>query len=242
MTVSNLETEDVVRVTTTGSVKVVDTAADIANSAFINVTTLHKADVTKTRTSAANYVFNVQSTSTTAGTVVVAVTRTGLTSSNTYYVKGAAGSAHKATVTSAIPATLANTKTAEITFTVADIFGNAVETAASAFTEVNMSNVTWDSTAKAYKSTMTAPTSGPFIASVDGTPANEVDGFADTALEIMAVVNSVGNAGLTAQVATLTAQLAASRPIADSVTQKKYNTLARKWNAAFPSQKVALKK
>jgi hypothetical protein len=47
---------------------------------------------------------------------------------------------------------------------------------------------------------------------------------------------------LTTQVAALTAQLAASRPVATSVTKKKYNTLARKWNAANPSNKVALKK
>jgi hypothetical protein len=47
---------------------------------------------------------------------------------------------------------------------------------------------------------------------------------------------------LTAQVTALTAQLAVSRLIENSVTQKKYNTLVRKWNAAFPSNKVALKK
>jgi hypothetical protein len=45
-----------------------------------------------------------------------------------------------------------------------------------------------------------------------------------------------------AEVAALQAQLAISRLIENSVTQKKYNKLARKWNAAFPSKKVALKK
>jgi len=44
------------------------------------------------------------------------------------------------------------------------------------------------------------------------------------------------------EVAALQAQLAISRLIENSVTQKKYNKLARKWNAAFPSKKVALKK
>ena len=40
-----------------------------------------------------------------------------------------------------------------------------------------------------------------------------------------------------------TAQIAALQAIVDrKVSKKKYNTLARKWNAAFPSQKVALKK
>jgi hypothetical protein len=44
------------------------------------------------------------------------------------------------------------------------------------------------------------------------------------------------------RIAVLTTQLAASRPIATSVTKKRYNTLARKWNAANPGAKVALKK
>jgi plastocyanin len=40
-----------------------------------------------------------------------------------------------------------------------------------------------------------------------------------------------------------TAQIAALQAIVDrKVSKKKYNTLARKWNAAFPSQRVALKK
>ena len=41
----------------------------------------------------------------------------------------------------------------------------------------------------------------------------------------------------------LAAQVKALQAIVDrKVSKKKYNTLARKWNAAFPSQKVALKK
>jgi hypothetical protein len=47
---------------------------------------------------------------------------------------------------------------------------------------------------------------------------------------------------LQAQVAALTAQLAESRPKATSVTKKRFNTLARKWNAANPGARVALKK
>ncbi len=54
---------------------------------------------------------------------------------------------------------------------------------------------------------------------------------------------------VTAQVAALQASVVAMQAILDvsrldenSVTQKKYNTLARKWNEAFPSQAVALKK
>ena len=47
---------------------------------------------------------------------------------------------------------------------------------------------------------------------------------------------------LTAQVASLQAQLAALQIVKDrKVSKKKYNRLARKWNAAFPSNKVWVK-
>jgi hypothetical protein len=70
--------------------------------------------------------------------------------------------------------------------------------------------------------------------------AGEVAGLADTSDEAVLVVN---NAGVSAQVAALTAQVATlTATVAKRVSKKKYNTLARKWNAAFPSQKVALKK
>jgi hypothetical protein len=52
-----------------------------------------------------------------------------------------------------------------------------------------------------------------------------------------------GTASLADQVASLTAQVAALQAtVAKKVTKKRYNTLARKWNKAFPTQKVALKK
>jgi lipoprotein-anchoring transpeptidase ErfK/SrfK len=44
------------------------------------------------------------------------------------------------------------------------------------------------------------------------------------------------------RITVLTTQLEASRPKATSVPKKKYNKLARKWNAANPGAKVALKK
>jgi hypothetical protein len=247
--VSGLATEDVVRVTSTGSVKILDTATALPTaSAFINVTTLGKTDITKNRTSDAAYTFFVHTTSTVTGTVNVSVTRTGLTSSNTYSVKGLAGSPHKATVTGGVPATLAATKTSDVTFTVADVFGNLLEGATSpnivgkGGTD-NMGLVEWDATAKVYKSKMTSPSNGAFIAKLDMSPSAEIAGFADTELEIVAVVNSVGNASLTTQVATLTAQVASLQAIVDrKVSKKRFNTLARKWNRAFPSQAVKLKK
>lgn len=244
---TGLEVDDVIKVTTTGTVKVIEGASDVANSAFYNVTTLSKTSLDKTITSGTEYTFRAHTTSTTTGTVAVTVTRTGLNTSNTYSVKGTAGTPYVIKATGGVPATLANGKTSVVTFTVADAFGNLIEDNASAISadavRVNMGVITWDSTAKVYKSTMTAPTSGAFIASIDLDADDlSVSGFADSQQELIAVVNSAGNSSLTAQVAALTAQLADSRPKANSVTKKRYNTLARKWNAAFPSQKVALKK
>jgi hypothetical protein len=69
---------------------------------------------------------------------------------------------------------------------------------------------------------------------------NSVAGLADANYAYSGVVN---NPGAATQVAALTAQVAAlTAQVAKRVSKKKYNTLARKWNAAFPSQKVALKK
>ena len=73
-----------------------------------------------------------------------------------------------------------------------------------------------------------------------------VTAFGGPVLTATLSVNSADPAvqinALQAQVTALSAQLLVSRLIADSVTQLKYNRLARKWNAAFPSQRVALKK
>jgi hypothetical protein len=242
--ITGLAVDDVVKVVATG-VKVVEGSSDIANSSFYNVTSLSKTLLEKVITSGTTYDFRAHTTSTATGTVLLTINRTGLNTSNTYSIKGTVGTPYQIKATGVVPETLASGKTATVTFTIADAFGNLIEnsSATSSIVRSNMGAVTWDSSAKVYKSTMTAPTSGAFIASLDLDASDlSVDGFADSSQELIAVVNSAGSASLVSQVASLTAQLAASRPIADSVTQKKYNTLARKWNAAFPSQKVALKK
>jgi hypothetical protein len=76
----------------------------------------------------------------------------------------------------------------------------------------------------------------------------------DTAAKNATKVTAFGDPVLTAffsitasdpatQIAALTAQVAALQAIVDrKVSKKRYNTLARKWNAAFPGQRVALKK
>jgi hypothetical protein len=83
-------------------------------------------------------------------------------------------------------------------------------------------------------------TDGQIALSVKLDPAaTAVDGLAAPRDTFFKVINSGDQ---TAQIATLQAQIDTMRPKANSVTKKRYNTLARKWNAAFPSQRVALKK
>jgi hypothetical protein len=239
---------DVITVTATGDVKLVEAEVDTANANF-DVTTLGKTSLTYTKTNTTAVTFFAYTTKVTTGTVKVDITRTGLSTSNTYYIKGAAGLKHTVSDVAGVPATLLNTKTATISFTVKDVFGNLIEndaaTISASNTRVNMGAPTWNATTKKYESVLTSPSSSAFVASLDLGGA-DIDGMADAADAISAVVNNpavaTANAAATAQIAALTAQLAASRPIATSVTKKKYNTLARKWNAAFPSQKVALKK
>ena len=108
-----------------------------------------------------------------------------------------------------------------------------------ALTPSGFGAVTWDATAEVYKATLTSASDNPFVTTIDlGVP--DVVGMVKAKDSYVAVINNTGAATqittLTAQVAALTTQLAAS------VTKKRFNKLARKWNRAFPSQKVALKK
>jgi len=229
-TVNNLETGDVVRITTSGSVKAIDTATNIATSTVLDVTTAHKSSIEKTRTGIADYVFMVQSTSTTAGTVVVSVTRTGLTSTSTIYVKGVAGDKYKITDVTGVPTTMAKLAEAAVTFKITDIFGNAVESLSGSTVSANLSTPSWDSSAKVFKSTLTAGSSSAFIVSID-LGATDVVGFAAATDDYVGVVNFAGNSSLATQVASL---------ISD------YNALAKKWNKRVaartaPKKKVALK-
>jgi hypothetical protein len=224
-TVSALETGDVVRITTSGSVKAIDSAVNVPNSSVFDVTSAHKSSIEKTRTSDANYVFMVQNTTTTAGTVVVSVSRTGLTSSSTLYVKGVAGAPYKITDVTGVPTTMAKLATAAVTFKVTDFFGNAVESLTLGSKTDNLTAPTWDSSAKVFKTTLTAQSSGAFTVEFD-LGADDIAGFADATDSYVSVVNFAGNASLATQVASL---------ISD------YNKLATRWNKKV-ANKTTLKK
>jgi hypothetical protein len=243
-TISGLATGDVVRVTTTGAVKLIsDITLFTSPTTGVNVSNLGTTSYSTTKENDTSIILKAFTTSTTAGTIDLNVTRTGLSAASTTYLQGAVTTAgeHTISAVAGVPATMAKFATAALTFTVKDVFGNAVENDASILAlaaATNLSAITWDASAKVYKTTLTAPSAGPFVATID-LGAAEVDGLADTSDAAVLVVN---NAGVSDQITALTAQLAESRPKATSVTKKRYNTLARKWNAAFPSQKVKLKK
>jgi hypothetical protein len=109
---------------------------------------------------------------------------------------------------------------------------------------------TWDTTRKSWKNDLglVSAKSGSYALSLEltgdpdltdaGLPSAKTTAFSTTSAQ--SLEDQVK--ALTAQVTALQAQLEASRPKATSVTKKKYNTLARKWNAANPSARVALKK
>jgi hypothetical protein len=248
VTVSGLATGDVVRIDTTGTVKFVTSLTPYGTATTaIDISTVGLQTYSKTTTSPSSITVYAFNTSTTAGEIKTTVSRTGLTSTDTQYLKGSTDAEYNITAVTGVPDALADTKTAAVTFRVTDVFGNQVkdDTQVKALTPSGFGSVTWDATAEVYKATLTSASDNPFVTTID-LGVTDVVGMVKAKDSYVAVINNAAaataNAAATAQIAALTAQLAESRPIATSVTKKKYNTLARKWNAAFPSQKVALKK
>jgi hypothetical protein len=179
-----------------------------------------------------------------------------------YNVKGIAGKAYKMTV--AADSSASKGIAFKVAATVVDMFGNPVTnleytdftpTGFGAFTSPAVTGVS--KSKGVYNMTINVAESGAgllTLAIASGKLADEEKAsFGSRADKVTVSVNSADPAtqitaltaqvtDLTGKVAALTAQLDASRPVATSVTKKKYNTLARKWNAANPSNKVALKK
>jgi hypothetical protein len=246
---------DVMTVTATGGVRIVSSYFDASNPAKLFTSASGTQSYTATITSTASTkVFVVYNTSTTAGTFQVSLkSATSSATGSPVHVKGVKGAAYNYTMTA--PASIPTGVAGELTFTVTDAFGNAIEddnteksTIHSAVTIAGVSApskggaVSWDSSRKVYFLSIAAQsTTTPFGVTMSVT-VTDIGGLADAKKTAYAAINSAANTTATAQIAALTAQLAESRPKAKSVTKKRFNTLARKWNAAFPSQKVKLKK
>jgi hypothetical protein len=244
LAISSLAVGDVVTVATTGAVKVTQTSLTVA-SRDLNNTTVGKSALSSTRTSTSDISWLLYTTSTTAGTAVVTVTRTGQTSTNTYHIAGINGVGYAISGgLSGMPATLASGGTAVVSFKVTDVFGNAVEsdfsspvTAGTIGSAGSTIDTTFDAALGAHKFTLTSSSSDPSFLKVD-LAATSVDGLPSKTDETVAYFNTTAASVISSQVTALTTQVTALT--AD------YNALAKKWNARVasktaPKKKVAVK-
>ena len=242
LNLASINTGDVVRIVATGGVRILTDA--VTGSADLDASKLGRTDFSFTSggSADASKTYYAFTKSTATGSVAVTVTRTGLTFTKTLYMKGvlASDAEYNITEVTGVPATMAKNATAAITFKVTDAFGNAVEDDASikSTTTITVGGTaigtapTWDSTAKVYKATITAPSSSVFIVTIDtDTSDPSVDGLPDANWRNTSVVN---NATVAAQITALTAQVTALT--AD------YNALATKWNKRVASKTAPKKK
>jgi hypothetical protein len=248
-----------VAITTSNGIKVLD---ELANTTNKYIASSGKDSLSLTTTSSGTLSFIAFPTSTATGVLTVSITATdGTVDTTQVFIKGLAGAAYA--IKSVTPPTSVQPEGKGVFVAVlVDAFGNTVETGnldvtvvgggSSSFLDVvgGGSDITYSDTTERHEGTLTAGKVEGTIAiqaELAGTATDaQVKAFGTPVRNYFTTITTASLAGqvtaLTAQVAALTAQLAESRPKARSVTKKRFNTLARKWNAAFPSQKVALKK
>ena len=236
---------DVMTVTATGSVRILDVVTGATAGALYNAAsgkTTYTATATGTTTS-----FIAYSTSTTAGTFQISLkSATASASGSPIYLKGVAGAMYNINVTA--PSTLAAGATGEITMTATDLFGNVIENDATTSTAIasadsvagvgtlpTLGAATWDATRKVYVASLSAVSTATSFAYILSGSVTDVDGLAKANDSGFWAINS---AGVSAQVSALTAQVAALT--AD------YNKLAKRWNKLnknnrAPKKNVALK-
>jgi hypothetical protein len=255
ITVSGLLAGDTVTVSSAGSAKIV--ADEIAASTLIKVTNFGASSLTDTVAGAATtsvfYVYDTQIANASLLTIAIKETDAGVvaTSTTTKYFKATVGVAHQMTDLTVADSVAAST-VIKATFKIKDVFGNelSADTIASVLvggTEVDSGIATYDASRKLYEVATTSPSNtDPFIITLTGGSPVGDNGLGASSLKQIKIINSAAaaaaNVTATAQIAALTAQIAALQVIVDrKVTKKRYNTLARKWNRAFPSQKVWVK-
>jgi hypothetical protein len=246
---------DTVTVTATGGVKL------ISDTQFADVEDLTVASGTSSLTvNSAQGDLDVYAYTT--STTAASITFSSGGSSKVVWLKGVTHDENAYKIAFTGPTTVALGGTMEFSGTVVDMFGNKVELDDA--TDIDTSQIGGsltpgdiaesefdvDPTTKVITFELTASTTASSMAiSIALDPAHKatkVSAFGDLVASQFFSVNatdlSAANTALQAQVAALQAQLEASRPKATSVTKKRYNTLARKWNAANPGSRVALKK
>jgi hypothetical protein len=214
-----------------------------------------------TSDTAGDAAFYAYTTSTADSTITVSSAG----ASEIVYMKGVSAKANSYKLNFAV-SPLASAASGELTFTgtVTDMFGNLMTLAAGDVIVDGLGgNLGADATQTEWAQNSTTKVVTFVVANRSTTGAAALSLKAHTTIGVSGVITKVTAFGdpvttqffsvnavdlsaqvtsLTAQVAALTAQLAESRPVATSVTKKKYNTLARKWNAANPGARVALKK
>jgi len=243
LTVATTSSGSSVTAVATGGARLLTTTQTAA------ATTTHKTGVTSlTQVSDGNSsaVFDVYTTSTTAASVTI----TEGANASVFWVKGVTAAANAYNMAFTAPTATSPAGAIEFTGTVKDMFGNNVTGATFTVAAVGgnllagpTATATQDATTGVYTFELTnRNTAGAaaFSVSVDSPAAEKKAAFgAQTVDQFFSVTAQ----DLSARVKLLEGQVATLQAIVDrKVTKKRYNTLARKWNAAFPSQKVALKK
>jgi hypothetical protein len=238
---------DTVTVTTTGSVRVISDAT-IAASNSVDVTKLGTTSATTTPTGA-THDFYVYTTSTGVGSFTVNTKSKTATKTETRYLKGTSAASNAHTISGlSTPSALADGAEGTVSFKVLDVFGNAIEDfdalGATVVTEDAAGNKAtfakaagtddkaFDSSSKSYKLTITSDSDNAMILNVDLDATTAPVAFPKVKDTAAVVINFAGSS----EVAKLQAL------VDRKVSKKRFNTLAKKWNAAFPSQAVKLKK
>jgi hypothetical protein len=234
-TVTTTADSKAVAATSTGAVKIL-TGTQIAAAATTTATGTSSVSITSD--SDAEAVFYVYNTSTDAGTVTFAE---GSTNSKTFYVAGVTHDYNAYKLNATLPTSAALGEEVEVSATIVDMFGNAVEDSAdepvlevlggeSAVTTA----IDWDADTDTYVGEFTnrddAGTVAISITLPAGTYATKVTAFGSVVASAFGVISA---ADLAEQVKTLTAQVAALT--AD------YNALAKRWNARLAAKKAPKK-
>jgi hypothetical protein len=198
---------------------------------------------------AAGYVGDVYAftTSTSAGTVTI--TNGGNTV--TYFVAGVSEKGYKIAVSGSGSASVGVEY--EVTVKVTDMFGNPVSgletdltfTGFGAFASTPSVETAVEETAVdgTYTAGLAVADTGAGLltATLAGSAADAA--VAAFGKRVLTGTLSVNSSDPAVAIANLQKQVVALQEIVDrKVSKKRYNTLARKWNKAFPTQKVALKK
>jgi hypothetical protein len=229
-----------VTATATGSVRLLtqEQLDDTAN-------TDSKTGTTSVSVAAAGFAASIYAYNTSVENGTVTISNGGNTV--VYNVKGIAGKAYKMTITS--DSTASKGIDFKLAATVVDMFGNPVtglvednfqESGFGAFASPTLTLVSGSK--GVYNLKLQPGASGAGLLTVklaSGVLAAEEElSFGKLADSVTVSVNSADPA---AQIAALTAQVAALQAsLQATVTKKKYNKLARKWNRANPSNKVKL--